>query len=223
MKTSTLLLGAMVAAPLALAAQGRAPVGWSVEGRARLDVMYSDARARDLPTEPMRRRVSEGEAKGASETTILTSVGHLKANLEASHQAMVSSGRRNPAPEETSRGASAMERGVTKVQIEQIARSAPNDRSLVVAFDVLTQLAARGVPVARAVAQVQGKLDARATDRAISALVPPATGQAGAGATVRAGAGAGVGTAVGGARPTGWPTGVTGAVAGTVTGVVKRP
>lgn len=200
-------------------AQLRTPPGWSAEGKARLQAMFNDAQEHQVPTQPMERRVAEGAAKGASEATILASVGRLKANLEASHEAMVAAGRQNPAAEETARGASAMERGVTKVQIEQMVRSTPSDRSLVVAFDVLTQLAARGVPVVQAVAQVRAKLDARATDQAISALVPRPQTSAGVNAQGTATAG---GTAAA-ARPSGAGVGVTGAATGVVTGVVKRP
>lgn len=193
-----------------------APRGWTAEGAAKLSAMYADAREKDVPPEPIARRVAEGSAKGASETTILASAGKVKARLEASHQAMVQAGREHPSPEETERGAGLLERGVTEVQLEAMARKAPSDRSLVVAFDVLGRLAARGVPVTKALAQVQGKLEARASDGAILALAGTSTTSASAGA-----AGSMAGTAS--TTAAGTTKGLTAGVAGTVTGVVKKP
>lgn len=208
-------------------AQFKAPKGWSAEGTARLEAMYAEAREKDVPREPIAHRVAEGSAKGASETTILESASEVKARLEASHEAMVAAGRK-PTPKETERGATAMEHGVTKAQIEAMARHTPSDRSLVVAFDVLSRLAARGVPVTKALAQVQGKLDARASDAAIVALVPKAGVGAGASANGSMGVGPVVGAAASGAATAaagaGAPgKGVAGAVTGAVTGVVKKP
>jgi hypothetical protein len=133
----------------------RAPSSFSAEGQAKLNAMYAEAKEHKVPREPMAKRVDEGRAKGANETAVIASAGKVKANLEASQEAMVAAGRSHPSDEECARGESAMERGVTKAQITAIAKSAPGDRSLVVAFDVLTRLAARGVPVTQAVAQVQ--------------------------------------------------------------------
>lgn len=202
----------------------RAPKGWSASGSARLEAMYDEARSHEVPPEPIARRVAEGQAKGASETTILASAEAVKARLEASHEAMVSAGRK-PAPAETERGATAMEHGVTKVQLEAMAKHTPSDRSLVVAFDVLGRLAARGVPVGRALAEVQGKLDARASDAAIVALAPGANTTASVGGTA-AGRASAPGTAVSGAATAaaGATAGsATAGVAGAVTGVVKKP
>lgn len=147
-----------------------APRSFSASGKARLEAMYNDARAKDCPPEPMAKRVAEGEAKGASEAAILASTEKVKANLEASHDAQVKAGR-HPTHEETASGANAMERGVTGVQLETIAQHTPSDRSLVVALDVLTKLAANGTPVTQALNQVQAKLDARAPDASITSLL----------------------------------------------------
>ena len=150
-----------------------APKGWSAEGAAKLATMYQEADSEDVPRKPIADRVAEGHAKGASEATILTSADHVHANLVAAQKAMVAAGRK-PTQDETARGASAMEHGVTSAEIETMARKTPNDRSLVVAFDVLGKLAARGVPVTNAITQVQGKLDARASDAALVSLVAKA-------------------------------------------------
>lgn len=151
-----------------------APATFSAEGAAKLNAMYAEAKEHRVPREPMARRVAEGSAKGASEATIIVSAGKVKANLEATQEAMVAGGRMHPSDEETERGASAMERGVTKAQITAIAKSTQGDRSLVVAFDVLAKLAANGMPVGQAVAQVQTNVSAGASDATLTALVSTA-------------------------------------------------
>lgn len=193
-------------------AEFRAPRGFSAEGAAKLEAMYAEAHEHQVPREPMAHRVAEGRAKGASEAAILASVGKVKANMESTHEAMVAAGREHPSDAETERGASAMERGVTRVQLETLVKHTPSDRSLVVAFDVLTKLAARGVPVTQALAQVQAKIDGRASDAAITSLVTVGRGSA-------------TGTAAGSAAtaPKGAAVGVTGTVTGAVGGVTKRP
>lgn len=225
MKTITKSLVVLLA-PAALFAQAsvqasaqakgefRAPSSFSAEGQAKLNAMYAEAREHKVPREPMAKRVDEGRAKGASETAVIASAGKVKGNLEASQEAMVAAGRSHPSDEECERGESAMERGVTKAQITAIAKSAPGDRSLVVAFDVLTKLAARGVPVTQAVAQVQTNMTSGASDAALTALVTAAANSNANGANAAANAGANAATTT---KP------LTGTVTGTVGGVVKKP
>jgi len=205
-----------------------APERFSATGRAKLEAMYADARNRDLPEEPIANRVAEGEAKGASEASILAAAGHVKADMESSQEAMLAAGRAKPSPEECSRGAMLMARGVTSAQIETMARHTPSDRSLVVAFDVVSRLAAQGLPVTQALSRVQTKLESRASDASLLSLA----GNAGLGVGVGAGNGARVGAAAGANASTqgtanaagkGFGTGVGGSIAGTVTGVVKKP
>ena len=109
---------------------------------------------------------------------ILTSATKVEENLEVSHQALMRAGRRT-SPKETEMAENAMERGVTSEQLEKMAKSTPSDRSLVVAFDVLSKLAARGVPVTQALADVQEKIDARAPDASITSLVGLHAGRGG--------------------------------------------
>jgi len=189
-----------------------APSGFSAEGAAKLDAMYAAAKDHGVPREPMARRVAEGRAKGASETAIIASSGKVKVHLEATQEAMVSAGRPHPTDAEMERGASAMERGVTKAQIHAIAKSTSGDRSLVVAFDVLATLAARGVPVSQAVAQVQANVSSGASDAALTALV----NVNGNGNSPNAGT-----NAAGQSSTTTKP--LTGGVTTTVGGVIKKP
>src|SRR5262245_7003615 len=180
----TALTVAMTLVPAVLAAQqGSAsaasqtnvnasiPAKYSAESRAKLEASIQAARAKDLPEEPMQRRIAEGEAKGASEAQVVAAVQKLETRLEATQSAMIRAGRAKPAHDEVARGSQAMEQGATEAQIEALVKHAPSDRSLVVAFDVLTKLSAGGIPVDNALAQIQTKLDARANDTAINALI----------------------------------------------------
>lgn len=203
-----------------------APERFSDQGRAKLEGMYAEARARGLSEAAIAARVSEGEAKGASEAQILVAASRVKTDMEVTQEAMLAAGRAKPSEDECARGAMLMARGVSSAQIETMARRTPSNRSLVVAFDVVSQLAAQGAPVTQALARVQAKLDRRASDATLLKL-------AGGGASVGIGAGAAMGgggaaagvgaTAQGAANAAARGTGVAGTVTGTVTGVVKKP
>ena len=201
-----------------------------VSSSASVDAELSAARQHGVPERPIRNRVAEGRAKGATEADLAASAHAVRLNLEIAHEALVGAGRSQPSDQETERGANAIERGYTRAQIEAVAKSAPSDRSLVVAFDVLARLSERGVSVSRALAQVQSRLASRASDASIDALV---TANADAGASTGVGAGRVAGAAAGsvsgnaaaGAAASGASTAgsATGAVSGAVTGVIKKP
>jgi hypothetical protein len=217
----------------------------SASAQARVDADLRAARERDLPEQPIRRRVAEGQAKGASEASIVMASGRALAELQTSHDAMVSAGRKHPSSEETARGAQLVARGYTSAQLEAVARRAPSDRSLVVAFDALASLRSRGMSTANAAAQIEQRLAARASDaelrdlavnanaaaRADGALgVGRGTGNVGAGAAGSAAAGAGsvagsaaagAGASAAGALGSG-AAGVAGGAAGAVGGALGR-
>jgi len=196
------------------------------QSSASVDAQLALAREHHVPEQPIRRRVAEGRAKGATETQLAASARQLRLDLEASAAAMVRASR-TPSDAETERGAYLIERGYTSVQLETVAKSAPSDRSLVVAFDVLSDLRARGVASERAITQVASKLQARASDESLRSVVA-ANANAGANARVGRGVGANVNGAANaaagataGAASTG--AGVAGSVTGAVGGVIKKP
>lgn len=184
-----------------------------------VDAEIAVAHERGLPTQPIRRRAAEARAKGHTEAQAVIAARRVRANLEAAHDAMVRAGREEPRDEEVERGGYAIERGYTSAQIEAVVKSAPSDRSLVVAFDVLSRLAARGVPTTNAVAQVQSRLESRSPDAQINALAATNT-TAGAGSGVQATAN---GAAAAGATAGKGAASATGTVTGTVGGVLRRP
>jgi hypothetical protein len=188
----------------------------SAESRAQLEATFAAARERNLPEEPIRNRVAEGQAKAASEAQIVLAARRMEARLEATQEAMVRAGRSRPADAEVERGAQAMERGATAAQIEALVRHSPSDRSLVVSFDVLSRLASSGIAVDRAVAQIGAKLDARASDNVIAQLA----GSANVGVVGAATGAAGLTSGVNG-NVAGNAAGGGASVAGSVVGAVK--
>jgi hypothetical protein len=209
---------AAVLSPAVAAAQATV----SAKSQTSAEARAGRSNAQASSTEPIRRRAAEGRAKGATEAEVALAARRVRMNLEAAHSAMVRAGRSRPSDQETEQGGTVIERGYTSAQVEAIVRSAPSDRSLVVAFDVLTKLAARGMETGKALATVQSRLEARASDAQISALV---RGNANSGAAANgfgsntaAGANAAVGAA---ASATKGAASATGGVAGTVGGVIK--
>jgi hypothetical protein len=221
---SLLLAQASVKAGASSSTQAQVGRGANASTNASVDAEVALAKERGLPTQPIRRRAAEGRAKGASEAQVALAARRVRMNLESAHEAMVRAGREKPSDQETERAATAVERGYTRAQIEAVVKSAPSDRSLVVAFDVLTRLVARGVATENALAQVRSRLEARATDAQLNALASANAGaNAGLGlgrAAGNASAGAGAGAAAGVA---GGAAGVAGGVTGTVGGVIKKP
>lgn len=211
------------------------PANYSADAKAKIDAAFQAARAKKLPDQSMRQRMAEGQAKAASDAQVADAVAQTETRLEASQSAMVRAGRANPQPDEITAGAQAIERGATDAQVEALAKHAPADRSLTVAFDVLSKLEANGQPVDKALAAIQTKLDASASDDVLASLAAGldanAAGQAngaangapnGAAAGATGSATAGVNAAAKGAA--GAAAGVAGSVTGAVKGAVtKKP
>ncbi len=155
--------------------------GFSAESRTRLEATFQAALEKRLPTEPMADRMVEGQAKGASEAQIIAATQRAEAQLEASQTALIKAGRENPSNEEVARGAQVIAQGATSAQLEGFVRHAPSNRGLEVAFEVLTQLSARGVAVDQALTVIGAKLDAGASDGRLVSVLGSANAQAGLG------------------------------------------
>jgi len=181
------------------ASESRPASGFSAEGRIQLEAMLQVARERQLPTEPMTDRMAEGRAKGASEARILVAMRRVQAELIASQEALIRAGRERPSDGEVVRGAQLIARGATSAQLEAFVRRAPSERRLEVALEVLGELAARGLPVDRALAVVGAQLTGGTSDRHLVSLTASATGQAHGSAAGSAAAGSGATTAGGSA------------------------
>ena len=217
-------------------AQAQAPAGFSAATQARLDATLQAARERSLPTQPLYDRIAEGQAKGASEVQIVAATERTEAQLAASQQAMISAGRRQPSGPEVARGAQLIASGATSAQLEAFVRRAPAERRLEVAFQVVSDLAASGVPVTQAMTVVGAQLGGGASDRGLITL--GSSGQANGSATATgsgsaspsggqasgsAGAQAGAGTSVG-VGTTALGTSAAGTISGTLgVGVIRKP
>ena len=186
------------------------PPGLSAETRTRIETIVEAAHQKHLPGQPIADRAAEAKAKGATEAQMVSECGKTMAQLEASQTALIRAGRTHPDSGEVTRGAQVIARGATAAQLEAFARKAPSDRGLEVAFEVLTQLVARGVPVDRALAVVGGRLSGGASDGQLVSVL--ASGSAGLGAGVSSGTGTNGGVTAGGS--------VTGAVGA---GIVRKP
>jgi hypothetical protein len=140
--------------------------GFSAETRVRLEAMFRIAREKNLPTEPMADRMAEGQAKGASEAQILAATQQVAGQLAASHDALVRAGRAQPSDAEVERGAQLIARGASSAQLEALVQQNQSEHRLEVAFQVLSDLAARGIPVDRALAVVGAELNGSASAQA---------------------------------------------------------
>ena len=186
MRRALLALAVSLAPAAAVGQQGKsAPAGdaalqsqsesdilakFSTENRVKVETMLVSARKRGLPVKPMLDHMVEGQAKRLGEAEIVAGAADVMSRLELSQQAFAKSGRRQPDPHELALGAIVLSRGASPVQLEALIKSAPFGRSLIVALDVLAQLADRGLKVSEALAQVSAKLAVRAPDSEIAAL-----------------------------------------------------
>jgi len=157
-RTSLTIVALML--PLALAAQ-------TVSVQAELAL----ARRKGLPEEPILRRVDATRVRGASDREIAAAARRARLSMEVGVEAMVNGGHQRPTQEEIERCAAAMEQGYTRSQVQTVAASARPERSLAVAFDVLTRLSQRGLPVSRALDQVTQKLKANESDESLMAML----------------------------------------------------
>ncbi len=155
------------------------PASYSAESKAKIDAAFQVARTKNLPDAPLRERIAEGQAKGATEAQVVEAVQGVQTRLEASQAALIKGGRAQPEPNEIAAGANAMERGATADQVSGLVKHAPAGRSLAVAFNVLTKLEANGEAVDGALAKITAKLDAGATDDAVASLAGTVSGVVG--------------------------------------------
>src|SRR5258708_390645 len=200
-----------------------APSTYTAENRARIGATLAGAGERDLPQEPIRDRIAEGQAKGATEAQVVMSAEHAEARLDATQRAMFRAGRRSPSQTEVSSGYQAMVHGATEAQIQTVAQHTPSNRSVVVAFDALTRLEAQGMSPAPAATQGVTALDAHASDQSLGQLAATASGNVnGAASLPRAGASA-AGSATAAAATGAAGATATAGVTGAVGGLVKPP
>jgi hypothetical protein len=157
----------------ATSARADIPASYSVESRAKLNATFAAARERSLPDRPIRDRIAEGQAKGASEAQVVVAAQRAESRLEATQTAMVRAGRQ-PSDAELIQGEHAMARGATEAQIEAIVRHTPPERSVVVALDALVAAPAVNANAVMNASVATPKVDAAASATAtVGALIKP--------------------------------------------------
>jgi hypothetical protein len=112
--------------------------------RAVVEVL-DDARARDLPTEPLVDRALEGVMKRAPGARIRAAVSALAQRLDVARATLAPS----PTEADIAAGAGALAVGVPRETLRAIRSIQPN-QSVAVPLGVLTELVARNVPIDRA-------------------------------------------------------------------------
>lgn len=136
----------------------------------RVLARIAEARAHELPADALAQRALKFAAKGVAPADIERAVAEQAGRMERARTALETARGQRPAGEEIEAGAEAMRQGVDGAAVSALARSAPSGRSLAVPLYVLGNLAARGLPSSEALARVQERLAARATDAELQEL-----------------------------------------------------
>lgn len=126
--------------------------------------VIDSARAQGLPTEPLREKISEGQAKGADGPRIVTVVRQLAVDMASAQRALGV----NATADELKAAASAMHAGVPAVELGKLKKQGGLRRSLTLPFTVLADIISRGVPVGAAANAVRSLVGAGAKDKDIS-------------------------------------------------------
>jgi hypothetical protein len=169
-----LLIAAVPAAAVAQGAsdttQSGAEVRASSSTTIEIQALRQEARDSQVPEQAVANVIAEGRAKGASDAQLVAAGQASIIRLAASKQALISGGRERPSDAGVQQGARLMAQGATSAQLTALAAKASAARSLTVVLASATSLAARGEPVAEAMAQVSSELQAGASDAELLAL-----------------------------------------------------
>lgn len=168
------------------------PRTYSAESQAKLNATFAAAREKSLPERPIRDRIAEGQAKGASEAQVVVAAQRTEMRLEAAQSAILRAGRQ-PNDEALIRAEHAMAAGATSAQVEAAVRRTAPERSIVVELDALVATTNGN---ANANVGVNAMVGAPKTGAAASATGAATTAVTGAGAAVTGGAAAGLGAVI---------------------------
>jgi len=140
------------------------------------------ARARELPAQALENRALKFAARGIAPAEIERAVSSHADRMEGAAGALRGGRAVRPSDTEIEAGAEAMRQGVDGKAVSDLAKNAPSGRSLAVPLFVMGNLVARGLPSDDALARVQARLLARATDAELERMPmgagrPATTGQ----------------------------------------------
>lgn len=146
----------------------------------------AEARARELPAQALENRALKFAARGIAPAEVERAVMEHATRMEKAKQALENGRADRPSATEIEAGAEAMRQGVDGAAVSALAKSAPSGRSLAVPLFVIGSLMERGLPSDEALARVQERLLARASDTELERM--PAGAGAGRPAGVMPGA-----------------------------------
>lgn len=134
----------------------------------RVLATIADARARELPAPAvaaLENRALKYASRGVPPADVERAVREHAVRMREARTAIEAGRGRAAAGDEIDAGAESMRQGVDAVAVSALAKSAPSGRSLAVPLFVIGSMVERGLPADQALARVQERLTARATDR----------------------------------------------------------
>jgi len=139
----------------------------------RVLAKIAEARARELPAAALENRALKFAARGVVPREIERAVTEHAERLASARGALASGRGNEPTGEEVEAGAEAIRQGVDGAAVSALAKEAPSGRSLAVPLYVIGSLVDRGLPSDEALARVQERLAARATEAELERMLPP--------------------------------------------------
>lgn len=139
----------------------------------RVIARITAARNRELPPQAvaaLENRALKFASRGVAPAEIERAVGEHADRMVRSREAIETARAAKASGEEIDAGAEAMRQGVDGATVSALAKSAPSGRSLAVPLFVVGQLVERGLPSDAALARVQERMTARASDRDLERL-----------------------------------------------------
>lgn len=139
----------------------------------RVLAKIAEARGRELPpqaVQALENRALKYASRGVSPADVERAVGEHADRMVRAREAIESARTQRAAGEEIDAGAEALRQGVDGAAVSALAKSAPSGRSLAVPLFVIGSLVERGLPSDAALARVQERLTARATDRELEGM-----------------------------------------------------
>lgn len=194
--------GAAVTSTTTLAAQLQQVLPADVAARILARVAAADSAG--LPGKALAQRALKFAARGVVAAAIEQSVDAQVGRMAHARQAL-NVHAHHATSDEIEAGAEAMRQGVSGQLVSALAKSAPSGRSLAVSLYVIGSLTARGLPADQALARVETRLTAHASDEDVESLLSTVAqgrgdhggGHDAASSGTRGGNGVGVGVGVG--------------------------
>lgn len=122
------------------------------------------ARADRLPADAIESRSLKFAARGIAPDDIARAADEQLSRMRSARDLLHRARTQAPSGDEIEAGAEALREGVDGSAVSKLAQSAPSGRSLAVPLYVIGSLVSRGLPSDEALARVQTKLAARASD-----------------------------------------------------------